>query len=201
VRRGGIPVWGRRFIRYAAGSVVATLTSAGVFALVFQALNLGPRAASIAAFLAGAAVNFVAGRFWAWKRNGPVRLRRDVVAYLALSISIAVAATIVTSLTDHYARRSAVLDDHLGLVVEGSYFATYGAMFLIKFAILDRVVFRHSRHDYPDAADSSAVDSPTAAPSTAGLSTAGSPTGSPIDAVPRPSTAVKPSAPATGSST
>ncbi len=198
--RGGIPVWGRRFIRYAAGSVVATLTSAGVFAVVFQALNLGPRAASIAAFLAGAAVNFVAGRFWAWKRHGPVRLRRDVVAYLALSVSIAVAATIVTSITDHYARRSAVLADHLGLVVEGAYFATYGAMFLIKFAILDRVVFRHTRHDYPDAADSSAVDSPTG-PSTAGPSTAGFSAGSAMDAVPRPSTAVNPSAPATGNST
>jgi putative flippase GtrA len=193
VWRGGIPVWGRRFIRYAAGSVFATLASAGTFAVVYH-LNAGPRLASIAAFVAGAAVNFVAGRFWAWKRHGPVRLRRDVVAYLALSISIAAAATVVTSLTDHYARRSPALADHLGLVVEGAYFATYGAMFLVKFAILDRVVFRpHARHEaagYPRTADvSSGEDSPA--------------DDSSVDAAAgtRPSTAVNPSAPATGSST
>jgi putative flippase GtrA len=175
-----------------AGSVLATLASAGTFAVIFH-VNAGPRVASLSAFLAGAAVNFVAGRFWAWKRSGPVRLRRDMVAYLALSISIALAATVVTSVTDHYARRSPVLADHLGLVVEGAYFATYGAMFLLKFAILDRVVFRH--HPQP-AADQPADYYPDA------VATASSAAAAPgVDAGLGPSTAVKPSAPATGSST
>jgi putative flippase GtrA len=190
-------VWGRRFIRYAAGSALATLTSAGTFAVVFH-FNGGPRLASLAAFLTGAAVNFVAGRFWAWKRQGPVRLRRDMVAYLALSISIALAATVVTSLTDHYARRSDVLADNLGLVVEAAYFATYGAMFLLKFAILDRVVFRPRPRP---SADHAVPEQPTDDyPDTvATASSAGA--GSGADAGLRPSTAVKPSAPATGSST
>jgi putative flippase GtrA len=190
-------VWGRRFIRYTAGSALATLTSAGTFAVVFH-FNGGPRLASLAAFLAGATVNFVAGRFWAWNRQGPMRLRRDMAAYLALSISIALAATVVTSLTDHYARRSDVLADHLGLVVEGAYFATYGAMFLLKFAILDRVVFRPRPRPAADhAVPAQPTDGYPEAVATASSAGAGSGT----DVGLRPSTAVKPSAPATGSST
>jgi putative flippase GtrA len=179
-----------------AGSVLATLASAGTFAVVFH-VNAGPRVASLSAFLAGATVNFIAGRFWAWKRSGPVRLRRDMVAYLALSISIALAATVVTSVTDQYARRSPVLADHLGLVVEGAYFATYGAMFLLKFAILDRVVFRSRPHP---ASDHPAVEHPASDyPEVATASSTGM--GAGADAGLRPAAAVKPSAPATGSST
>ena len=195
--RGGLPVWGRRFIRYAAGSALATATSAGIFAVVFH-FNGGPRLASLAGFAAGAAVNFVAGRFWAWSRRGPVRLGRDMVAYLALAVGIALTATAVTSLTDHYARRSDVLADNLGLVVEGAYFATYGAMFLLKFAILDRLVFRPRPRP---AADHAVPEQPASGYPEAVATASSAGTGSGAEAGLRPSTAVKPSAPATGSST
>jgi putative flippase GtrA len=199
-------VWVRRFIRYTAGSALATLASAGAFAVVFH-VNGGPRLASLAGFVSGAAVNFVAARFWAWSRRGPVRLGRDMAIYLAVAISIALAATAVTSLTDHYARRSPALADHLALVVEGAYFATYGAVFLLKFAILDRLVFRprpHPASDYPAGvhvtSDYPAGEHVTSGyPEAATASSAGM--GSGADAGLRPATAVKPSAPATGSST
>jgi putative flippase GtrA len=145
VRRSGLPVRARRFVRYALGSVLATLTSAATFALVYR-LGGGPRVASFSAFAAGAVVNFVAGRFWAWSRRTPVGLGRDALSYLALAVGTALAAAAVTSLTDHYARRTPALNAHLAVVVEAAYFATYAAVFLVKFAVLDRVVFRSRTH-------------------------------------------------------
>jgi putative flippase GtrA len=139
--RNGLPDRVRRFVRYALGSVAATLTSAGTFALVYR-LGADPRLASFSAFAAGAVVNFVAGRFWAWSRRTPTGLGRDALSYLALAVGTALAAAAVTSLTDHYARRSPALNAHLAVVVEAAYFATYAAVFLVKFAVLDRVVFR-----------------------------------------------------------
>jgi putative flippase GtrA len=141
VWRGDRPLRARRFVRYALGSVLATLTSAGTFALVYH-LDAGPRVASLSAFAAGAVVNFVAGRFWAWNRRGPTGVGRDLVSYLVLAVATALAAAAVTSLTDHYARHSPALSAHLAVVVEAAYFATYAAVFLVKFAVLDRVVFR-----------------------------------------------------------
>jgi putative flippase GtrA len=142
VWRGELPLRARRFVRFALGSVLATVTSAGVFYLVYHLLG-GPAAvASVSAFAGGFVVNFVAGRFWAWNRRSPVGLGRDAVSYLAVAICTALAAAAVTSLTDHYARRSPTLNSHLAVVVEGAYFATYAAGFLVKFSVLDRVVFR-----------------------------------------------------------
>jgi putative flippase GtrA len=141
VWRGELPLRARRFLRFALGSLAATLISAAIFYLVYR-LGAPAGVASVAAFASGFVVNFTAGRFWAWNRRGPAGLGRDVISYLALAVVTALSAAGVTSLTDHYARRSVTLDAHLAVVVEAAYFATYAAVFLVKFAVLDRVVFR-----------------------------------------------------------
>ncbi len=139
--RGELPLRARRFIRFALGSAAATLASAAALYVVFHA-GAPAAVASVTAFLAGFVVNFVAARFWAWSRRGQAGLGRDVVSYLVVAVSTALAATAVTTLTDHYARRTPVLDAHLTIVVEAAYFSTYAAVFLVKFTLLDRVVFR-----------------------------------------------------------
>jgi len=141
----GEVIW-KRFLRYALGSGLATMTSAVAFAVAYRGLDQGPRMATGAAFLAGATVNFVANRFWAWSRHARHGLGRDALFYAALSVTTALAAAAVTSLTHAYVQD---LDPNRRvLLVEGSYFATYAALFLVKFVILDRVVFR-SRHQVP----------------------------------------------------
>jgi putative flippase GtrA len=127
----------RRFVRYAVGSAFATAVSAVTFAVAYRALHAGPQVASVAAFSAGAVVNFVSNRFWAWSRRHRLGLGRDLAGYLALAVTTALAAAGVTSLTERFTRA--------WLLVEASYFGTYAAMFLVKFVLLDRVIFR-SRH-------------------------------------------------------
>jgi putative flippase GtrA len=135
-----------RFARYALGSAAAVLVSALAFAVAYRLLDLGPRVASVAAFLAGAIVNFGASRFWAWGRRHRHGLRRDLLGYALLAICIALTATTVTSVVD-----AALVDadpEQRAVLVEASYFAVYGALFLVRFVLLDRVLFR-SRHQVP----------------------------------------------------
>jgi hypothetical protein len=63
-----------------------------------------------------------------------------------LSLTAALAAALVTSVT-HALLRDAD-PDRRAVLVEASYFATYAALFLVKFVVLDRLVFR-SRHQVP----------------------------------------------------
>jgi putative flippase GtrA len=132
-----------RFIRYAIGSGLATATSAVVFAVVYRVLGEGPRLASVTAFLAGAVVNFTSNRFWAWRRVVRRRTRpglgRDALFYAIVAVVSALAATGVTSLT--HAALAGADPDRRAILVEMSYFATYAALFLLKFFVLDRVVF------------------------------------------------------------
>jgi putative flippase GtrA len=135
-----------RFLRYAAGSIAAVLVSAVAFALAYRLLDLGPRIASGSAFLAGAIVNFSASRFWAWDRRHRSGLGRDVLSYAALAVVIALVAAGVTSLTDGYL--AGTDPNRRAVLVEASYFATYATLFLVRFILLDRVLFR-SRHQVP----------------------------------------------------
>jgi putative flippase GtrA len=138
--------WQKRFLKYALGSGLATLTSAAAFAIVYHIGN-EPRVASVVAFASGAVVNFIAGRFWAWERRARPGLGRDVVSFAVISVVSALAAAGVTSLT-----HSALTDadpDTRAVLVEASYFATYAVLFMAKFLLLDRLVFR-SRHQVPN---------------------------------------------------
>jgi putative flippase GtrA len=142
----GRRTWRGRLGRYALGSLGAVLVSALAFALAYGPLGLGPRLASLTAFLAGALVNFTANRFWAWDRRGRARLGRDVLGYVLLALTMAGAAAAVTSAAHAWLRDAE--PGQRAVLVEAAYFGTYGALFLVRFVLLDRLVFR-SRHQVP----------------------------------------------------
>jgi putative flippase GtrA len=131
-----------RFIRYAASSVLAVAASALAFAACYRVAGLGPQASSLVAFATGALVNFLVNRFWAWRRRYRTGLVRDAWAYTAVAVGAALAATAATTVADSVTRRTGLDDNSRAMVVEGAYFATYAAMFLLKFVLLDRWVFR-----------------------------------------------------------
>jgi putative flippase GtrA len=147
-----------RFIRYAIGSALATLSSAVAFAIVYRVLGEGPRLASVTAFLAGAVVNFTSNRFWAWRRVGRRHARpglgRDALFYAVVAVVSALAATGVTSIT--HAALADADPDRRAVLVEVSYFATYAVLFLLKFVVLDRLIFKTTN-------DRNQVDSTTRA--------------------------------------
>ena len=140
------PTRGARFARYATGSVGAVLVSAVAFALAYRLLDLGPRVASVTAFLAGALVNFTVNRFWTWQRRHRVGLGRDAFWYALLAVLTALTAAGVTTLTE--AALGGADPTRRAVLVESAYFATYAALFLVRFVLLDRLVFR-SRHQVP----------------------------------------------------
>jgi putative flippase GtrA len=129
----------RRFARYAVGSLVASLISAAALALVYRA-GAGPRIATIVAFCAGAAVNFAIFRFWAW-RDTAGRIGHDLARFAVVAVGTALIALGTTSLADGYARDAGLDETVRTLVVEGSYFGAFAAMFVVKFVVLDRFVF------------------------------------------------------------
>jgi putative flippase GtrA len=140
-----------RLLRFAVGSLIATLASAAVFPLVYQVAGAGPQVASLAAFATGAAVSFVVNRSWTWNRRERDGLWRDIAAFLAVAGAIAVLAAIATSVAESYANRIGVDGGERTLLVESAYLGTYAIMFLVKFLLLDRWVFRTRDQPAPQA--------------------------------------------------
>ena len=123
-----------RVVRYALGSVVASLVSLVTFVVVYGVLGaLSPRGSSVAASLFGMVPAYFLNRNWAWGRRGRSHLVKEVIPYLAASVlgllaamwSVDVASSHVKSLTTDKTLQVAL--------VAGAYVGTYAALWILKF--------------------------------------------------------------------
>jgi putative flippase GtrA len=121
------------------------VVSALTLAAAYRGAGLGPRVSSVSAFCAGALVNFMIYRFWAWRAtvdNGSAAVRRDFLRYAVVAVCTALVALGTTTLADTWSRAAGLSADVRTLVVEISYFGAFAVMFVAKFLVLDRYVFR-----------------------------------------------------------
>ena len=149
----------RLFTRFAAGTAVSTACSQLVFVLLFGVAAASALVSGTVAFVAGAVPNFLIHRFWTWRRGGPVGIRRELVPYLGvISVSGLVAIGMTTGVDRLIGQ---TIDDRAlrTLVVAVAFNASYLPLFILKFALLDRLVFgrdeatlrrvERSRHQVP----------------------------------------------------
>jgi putative flippase GtrA len=128
------------FARYTAGSVVAGMISEATFLALYGPRLVGPRAASVAAFVAGAIPNYLMNRRWAWARRGRASVRGELLPYAAIAVASALLAAWLTGLVEANVHRLTSTRGLQVLVVNAAFLATYGAMFLIKFSLFDRLL-------------------------------------------------------------
>ncbi|PZS37829.1 MAG: hypothetical protein DLM62_17095 [Pseudonocardiales bacterium] len=109
--------------------------------LLFGVVQAGAAASGAAAFLAGAIPNFFIHRFWTWQRCGPVGMRRELLPYLGVITFSGLVATGLTTGVDRLV--GGVLRDHVvhTAVIAIVYGLSYLPLFVVKFALLDRLVF------------------------------------------------------------
>ncbi len=141
----GTPLWRRplavRLAKFTAGSALAALISEIAFVIMYGPVGAGPRVAGVVAFLAGAIPNWGLNRRWTWRRRGRPRLGREVLPYVAVVISTAVAATALGGLADGWVRALATPRSLQVALVATAYLLPYGAVFLLKFMLFERVIF------------------------------------------------------------
>lgn len=139
-----VRLWGR----YTASSVIAGVISEAVF-LVAYWLEAAPVVASIVAFVAGAVPNYLMNRRWAWRRTGTPHPVRETLPYTVIIVSTALLAVLATTLADRWVAAH-VSSHELGVVLVGAAFlGTYGAMFVLKFVLFDKLIFAGRRAGTP----------------------------------------------------
>jgi putative flippase GtrA len=142
---------GLRFSRFTAGSLVSTLLSQGTLTALYGWLHTSATTAGLVAFVVGAIPNFAINWKWTWGRAGRPALIKELLPYLAIIIGSGLAATALTSLTDHVL--APLVTDHgwRTLTLNAAYLASYALLFVVKFALLDKV-FGKGRKKNPEPA-------------------------------------------------
>jgi putative flippase GtrA len=131
----------RLFTRFAAGTAVPTVCSQLAFVLMFGVLTASATVSGVVAFIAGAVPNFLIHRYWTWRRSGPVGIRDELMPYLMVIIFSGLVAIGITAGVDRLIGET-INDRALRTVVVAVAFnASYLPLFILKFALLDRLVF------------------------------------------------------------
>lgn len=131
-----------RFSKFTAGSVFSTLLSQVALTGLFWWGHTSATVASLVAFAVGAIPNFVINWKWTWGRDGRPALVRELVPYLAIIIGGGIAATGLTTLTDHVLAPLLADRGWRTVTLDVAYLASYAILFVVKFALLNKVFDR-----------------------------------------------------------
>ncbi|MFC4002162.1 GtrA family protein [Prauserella oleivorans] len=141
----GQPRFFARLVRAATSSVLATaISQVTLIGLLWWGAT--PTVASAVAFVAGAIPNYFVARRWAWNRKGKPQVKGELLPYLAVIGLGALASVGLTTLAGMITEPLEISGFTRIIVLDAAYLIGYALVFVIKFALLDRLVFRRPRH-------------------------------------------------------
>ena len=134
----------RKLFKYSAASVVAICVGQPVFWIFDGALGWEAIPANLVSVSAGAVPNYLINRRWTWSQTGKNRLWGEVVPFWVMSAL----GMLLSLLTVSYA------DDRWDSTAINSIaqLAGFGVLWLAKFFVLDRVMWKIVHDIQPDVA-------------------------------------------------
>ena len=129
----------RRWGRYAVTSVVATVVSEAVLLALYGSHLLSAAGASVVASIAGMIPSYAMSRFWIWPEADRRRPGRQAAGFWV----VGVVSLGISSLTAAIAAALAPSGHLVHVAVVGVvYIGTYGALWILKFVVYQRFLFR-----------------------------------------------------------
>jgi len=140
---------GRRFTRFAFGSVLALAASEAMLEICLVA-HVWPTLAGAAGWFAGALVSYLLSR-WAWERRGKPHLLKETLPFWLIAAGTIVVLSAATSLSQHLALFWGLHPIERLAFVGAAYLAANALTFLTRFVIFHYILFadRRSAHQPP----------------------------------------------------
>lgn len=136
----------RRLWRYALTSVVATVVSEVTLLLLYGTGVLDATASAVVANLAGTFPSYLMSRYWIWSEADRRRPVRQVISYWAISLVSLLASSGATGAAAANAPKGHAA--HL-VVVGTAYIGTYALLWVAKFIVYQKALFRSSGNANP----------------------------------------------------
>ena len=124
----------RAFGRFAAVSIGSVVVGHALLFFLHSVAHVEPVSANLISTLINSVLVFLANRRWVWSVDGIISVRAEVVPFLLL-----VAAGLIVSTVLVWATTNAVGE---GLWVNAANLAGFGLVWLARFFVFDRIVYR-----------------------------------------------------------
>jgi putative flippase GtrA len=132
-----------QLLRYSAVSGISTVTSLTILGVLVGLFGVDAVVANVLATVVGTVPSFELNRRWVWFDQSQRSVLRQVAPFCTLSL----AGLVISSLTVRVVS-ARTIDLSRGwhtLAVEAANISAYGALWVVQFFLLDRVLFRHRR--------------------------------------------------------
>jgi putative flippase GtrA len=131
----------RRLCRYAATSAISTGVTLSLLGALVLTKTLTAGWANAVATAVGTIPSFELNRRWVWAKRGPRSLAREILPFCTLSFGGLALSTLVVSLAARWSAEAGVGRGGIALVAQGANIATFGALWVVQYVILDRALF------------------------------------------------------------
>jgi putative flippase GtrA len=132
----------RQWLRYGTVSIIATVTSMTVLAVLVTATAMPAGLANVIATAVGTVPSFELNRRWVWRKTGTRSLRGEVGPFWVLSFAGLALSTLTVTLAAAWAAQMGVSGTMRTLVIEFANVAVFGSLWIAQFLVLDRILFR-----------------------------------------------------------
>jgi putative flippase GtrA len=132
----------RKLVRYAAASAIATSVSLSLLGVLVATRTATPGWANVVATAAGTVPSFELNRRWVWRKSGRRSVWAEIGPFCALSFLGLALSTLAVSAASRWAAGSGHGIGARTVVAEGANVATFGALWVAQYLMLDRVLFR-----------------------------------------------------------
>lgn len=131
-----------KLMRYAAVSVVSTLTSLTVLGVLVGVLSAPAGWANVIATTVATVPSFELNRRWVWTRRGDRSFLREVAPFAALSFTGLVISTLNVHLVGLWATSADWGRLLRTVAIEVTNVGTFGCLWLFQYVLCDRFLFR-----------------------------------------------------------
>jgi putative flippase GtrA len=133
-----------KLARYSAASAAGVSVGVPVLAICYGVLGWNELVANLVSVTLGAIPNYLVNRYWTWHQTGKNRLWGEVVPFWVMSVL----GMILSLVAVHYA------DERWGttVAVVAAQLSGFAVVWLAKFLVLDRIMWRIVHDLQPDVA-------------------------------------------------
>jgi len=131
----------RQLASYATVSAISTGVTLSLLGVLIYTKTLSPGWANVVATGVGTVPSFELNRRWVWAKRTRRSIFKEVVPFCGLSFSGLGLSTVVVSLAASWSTAAGLGSGATALISQGANLATFGALWVLQFFLLDRVLF------------------------------------------------------------
>jgi putative flippase GtrA len=129
--------------RYASVSVITTILSLSLLYVFYRVVDVGSAmVANVIATVITTIPSYYLNRTWAWGKSGKSHLWREVVPFWVIAALSLVVSTVAVGAAAHEAHHLSASHHVQTLLVELANLVTYGVMWIGKFVLFNRILFK-----------------------------------------------------------